>query len=378
MNFDFNEEQYAFRDSVRTFLADTSSRVAIPAASRATIDRERWSGLAELGLFSILVPEQYGGLGLNFVDLCLALEELGGSLVSPLLLDTLVATDLIVNYGSEEQRSRMLPGMARGTTSVAVAMNEPNGGYELSDMSSIVEPPRTAAKSLLSGTKILVADADAADFLLFAARPAGAPNPCLSIIDTGRTGMKLREHQTLDLGSRYCQIDAMGVEVSDTDMVGQSSSAPLERLFDSSAFTAAIMMMGIAVKVLDSTIEYVKHRNQFGRAIGSFQAIKHRCADMAVAVDFGRSAAYYAAWSVANDALDRSKAVSIAKSFCADACRMVCNESTQLHGGMGFTWDLGLHFYLRRAKVLECSYGDSTFHRRRVLCASLSELGIRR
>jgi alkylation response protein AidB-like acyl-CoA dehydrogenase len=134
-------------------------------------------------------------------------------------------------------------------------------------------------------------------------------------------------------------------------------------------------MTGIAGKVFDKAVQYVKQRVQFGKPVGSFQAIKHRCADMAVAVEASRSAAYYAAWALANESPDHGKAISIAKSFCGDTARFVCNEGMQLHGGMGFTWALGLHLYLRRAKLLEYTYGDATHHRKRVLAAALAELG---
>jgi alkylation response protein AidB-like acyl-CoA dehydrogenase len=137
-----------------------------------------------------------------------------------------------------------------------------------------------------------------------------------------------------------------------------------------------MLMTGVAARVLDNSVTYAGQRTQFGKPIGSFQAIKHKCADMAVAVEASRSAAYYASWALAEDAPDRAKAVSIAKSFCGDAARFVCNEGIQIHGGIGFTWELGLHFYLRRAKVLEYSYGDAAYHRERVLAETLSELGV--
>jgi alkylation response protein AidB-like acyl-CoA dehydrogenase len=135
----------------------------------------------------------------------------------------------------------------------------------------------------------------------------------------------------------------------------------------------AAQLLGLADGALDLAVEYAKLRQQFGQPIGSFQAIKHRCADMAVAVDTSRSAAYYASWAMAEDSDDRAKAVSMAKSFCGDASRFVCNEGIQIHGGIGFTWELGLHFYLRRAKVLEYSYGDAAYHRERVLAETLAE-----
>ena len=137
-------------------------------------------------------------------------------------------------------------------------------------------------------------------------------------------------------------------------------------------------MSGIAAKMLDASVIYARQRNQFGSPIGSFQAIKHRCADMAVGIDASRSAAYYAAWALSDRSQDSPRAVSIAKSFCGDTARYVCNESIQIHGGIGFTWELGLHYYLRRAKTLEYLYGDASYHRERVLAITLAQLDAER
>jgi len=174
----------------------------------------------------------------------------------------------------------------------------------------------------------------------------------------------------------YHEVTFNDVTIVDRDFLGGApSAAALEQLMDASAMCAAVFMTGIAGKVMDQTVDYVKQRKQFGKAIGSFQAIKHKCADLAVSVDSCRSAAYYAAWAVALSTPDQRKSVSIAKSFCGDMSRFVCNEGIQLHGGMGFTWDLGLHYYLRRAKLLEYSYGDSAYHRKRVIAEALLDLG---
>jgi alkylation response protein AidB-like acyl-CoA dehydrogenase len=172
-------------------------------------------------------------------------------------------------------------------------------------------------------------------------------------------------------------LDMSDVHVVRDDIIGgDPSPRSVDRLLDASGVIAATMMTGISGKVLDNAVTYAAQRTQFGKPIGSFQAIKHRCADMAVTIDASRSAAYYAAWALAEEAPDRAKAVSMAKSYCGDASRFVCNEGVQLHGGIGFTWELGLHFYLRRAKVLEYSYGDAAYHRERVVSETLAELGV--
>jgi alkylation response protein AidB-like acyl-CoA dehydrogenase len=200
-----------------------------------------------------------------------------------------------------------------------------------------------------------------------------------ALVEREHRGIACRPHRTLDLTSRYDNVSLSNVEVAQHQVLAGHGAKDAEaRLLNSAALASTLVLTGIASTVFDRTLSYVKERHQFGRPIGAFQAIKHRCADMAMMLEASRSAVYYAAWALANDAPDRDKAVSIAKSYGGDAARSICNEGTQFHGGMGFTWDLGLHFYLRRAKVLEHSHGNATFHRRRLLEAALTELGVSR
>ena len=378
MDFDFNDEQYLFRDTARQFLSDhfPGPRPDAPRPSAETV-AVTWSGLAELGIFSLLVPEAYGGLGLGLVDLVLVLEEFGCSLMLPRVVDTLIATDVIARFGTQEQQAWLLPAIAEGRSSVAIAIAEPAARYSLADVTTALTPGDCVSR--LNGIKMLVPDAMAADKLLVVCRLGAGTDTrsgCgLVIIDRDHAGVACREHQALDPACAYFEVGLSNVEVSGREVLGNGDAAPaVARLFNVCALAAAAVMTGISGKVLDTTVDYVKQRSQFGKVIGSFQAIKHRCADMMVAVDSSRSAAYYAAWTLANDAAGQSISVSIAKSYCGDAARFVCNEGIQLHGGMGFTWDLGLHFFLRRVKTLEYAFGDSTFHRERLLSDSLREL----
>jgi alkylation response protein AidB-like acyl-CoA dehydrogenase len=374
MDFDFSDEQFAFRDSVRAFLAGRPAPSGPgPARPSDATSQKLWGGLAELGIFSVLVPEIYGGLGLTGVDLALVVEEFGRALMPPLVMETLIATDLISRLGSDRQKSALLPDIAAGRLRLSCAVAEALTGYDPANISTAIAA--NTGKWRLNGAKLLVPDAAAADLLVVTARMAGTSQLALVVLERIRGGVQLREQNTLDLMSPYHEVCFADVAVDAGDLLG-SEAAPesVQLLYDAGAVSAAATMTGIAGRVMDTAVEFVKQRNQFGRPIGSFQAIKHKCADMAVAVESSRSAAYYAAWSLAWGDGERRKAVSIAKSFCGEASRLVCNDGIQLHGGMGFTWDLGLHHYLRRAKQLEYSYGDATFHRRRVLEQALREL----
>ena len=371
MNFDFSDEQYLFRDTLRAYLGE---RLPTPeAAGRLGRQEHRalWSELADLGVFSILVPETFGGLGLGFVDLVLTLQEFGRHLIPTSVVDTLIATDAVVRYGRLEQQQALLPAIAAGRMRIAVAASEVGGGDPARMATSI---SFAGCDGRLSGSKLMIAAASDADYLLVASR-----NGALTLIEPSRSGVELRRQSTLDVAAEYHAAEFHEVGLTERDLLGNSEAETAgTRLQDAAATSAAAMMTGISRMVLERVVDYVKHRVQFGRPVGSFQAIKHRCADMAVSIESSDAASCYAAWALATDSPEQAKAVSIAKSYCGDTARTVCNEGIQLHGGMGFTWDMGLHFYLRRVKVLEQMAGDATDHRRRLFAESVREVDVNR
>ncbi len=374
MDFDFSDEQYMFQEATRGLLDKSYGLDRVRALLEGDgLDRELWARLTESGAFAMLVPEEHGGMGLSFVDLSLVLEEYGRSLVPAPVAETIAATDVILRHGTAEQKEKLLPLIAEGSLRIVPAVTEAEAGYDPTDIRVTAEPSGNGWK--VSGRKVLVPHAATADLILLALR-FGKDGPLgLALIERERAGISLREHSTLDPSSRFHELDLDGVTIVRDDIVGgEANVASVTRLLDASGVVAATMMTGISGKVLDQAVDYAKQRTQFGKPIGSFQSIKHRCADMAVAIDASRSAAYYAAWALAEDAPDRTRAVSMAKSYCGDTSRFVCNEGIQLHGGIGFTWELGLHFYLRRAKVLEYSYGDAAYHRERLLTDTLQQL----
>ena len=375
MDFDFSDQQYMFRETFHGFLEQNHDlRKHIALMEGDGFDADLWQRLTDLGLFSMLVPEEFGGLGLSFVDMALVLEELGKALVGSPVSETIVAADLLVRYGSGQQQARLLPLVASGKLRVTTAITEPESGFDPRNIRACTSS--TGGGWILDGHKIMVPNAAGADLIMVAARIGPAQELGIVLLEPHRQGVALSEHATLDPACRFYALTLSNMTVRPEDILGGASPHPasLARLLDVSSAVAATQMIGIAIKVLDISVAYAAQRIQFGKPIGSFQAIKHKCADMAVAIDAGRSAAYYGAWAIAEDAPDRAKAVSIAKSFCGDTARLVCNEGIQIHGGMGFTWELGLHWYLRRTKVLEFSHGDAAFHRERVMAATLAEL----
>lgn len=377
MDFEFNEQQQMFRDTFRKLLTDQYdlARHATPIQTER-FDPELWRQLSELGLFGMLVPEEFGGMGLCWVDVALVVEELGRSLIHSPVCDTIVAASLISRHGTAKQQSSLLTRVAAGKMRFAAAIAEPECEYGAANISSSVA--RSSDGLRLRGNKVLVPACDATGRILVSALIGETSTPGFVIVDPDAGGVSIQSHTTLDPTCQLVRVDFDDVVVDATDILGAADGAGciVEHALDMLNAAAALELVGVSERMLELAVAYANQRVQFGRPIGSFQAIKHRCADMAVAVDSAKSAAYYAAWAVSENASDRAKAVSMAKSYCGDAARMVCNESIQIHGGMGFTWELGLHYFLRRTKLLEFSYGDAAYHRERVLAATLDGLGI--
>jgi alkylation response protein AidB-like acyl-CoA dehydrogenase len=333
VNFDFSPDQIELRDTV----------------ARALSDGADWNALADLGLFAMLVPEALSGMGLSFVDMALIVQALGGALAPLAITDTLIATDLIARHKKGGLASELLPGVAAGKTRIALAWQEPASGYWTDDIASMA----------VAGHKMLVAHADEADLFLV------ATDKGLVLIE--KSAATLTPHQSFDPSCAHHFL-----EYSTSNALQLGAWMPRDRLFDIAATVNAGMLLGIAEKLLRLSADYARERVQFDKPIGSFQGIKHKCADMATAVEAAKSVAYYAFWGIAEDAPDRALAASMAKAWCGDTATRVGHDAVQIHGGMGFTWELGLHHYLRRTAVLASSYGDSTWHRERVLAETLA------
>ena len=362
MDFAFNEEQQNLAETVGNVLADYPA-LAGPDLDRAA-DGDAWDALAALGLFSLLVPEADGGVGLTLVDCALAIEALGAGLAPPVVASTLLVTEVIARFGSSEQRARWLGPLAAGEVRAAIAVAE----------SGAEDPTRCATQmrsGALSGTKIAVAGAADADLFLVTAQDRG--RPLLVLVERSAAGVTVRHHESLDPSAGLAAVGFVAVPLEAPSLLGADrGEAVLETLLDLASTVHAGLAIGIAGRMHDVAVEYAKTREQFGQVIGAFQSIKHRCADTAVAVEAGRATAYYAFWSCSEGMDDRSRSASSAKAYCTEIARDASNDAIQIHGGMGFTWELGLHRFLRRAKILEHAIGTPSWHYARVLAAALA------
>ncbi|MGG5822058.1 acyl-CoA dehydrogenase family protein [Falsiroseomonas sp. HW251] len=372
MDFEFTPDQRQMQESIRALLATRYDLARLrQITDEKGFDETLWQALAEAGVFAVMVPEAHDGLGLAPVDAVLLVEEFGRALAPAPVVETMLAAVLIARFGTPDQQATYLPRIAGGALRVTLAHAEAEAGPGSEDIGLRAVEQGNAWK--LHGAKILVPNAGVADLLLVTARFGEAGQLGIALCEPGATGLTRREQATLDLASRHHALEFAGV-VADV-LGGTPDAAAVELLVDLGAAAAAAEMAGIASRVLDDSVAYAAQRVQFGKPIGSFQAIKHKCADIATAVEGARSAAYGAALAMSGTG-DTIKPVSIAKAFAGETARRACNDAIQIHGGIGFTWDLGLHLWLRRTRLLETTYGDVAWHQERVLARSLVELGL--
>jgi alkylation response protein AidB-like acyl-CoA dehydrogenase len=325
-----------------------------------------WKNIAELGWPGLMFPEQYGGSGYSFVELCVLMEELGRALLpSPFHSAVLTFGLPILFAGSEAQKQRYLAALASGKMLGTLALTEPSASFEPSGIS--VRADSHGGKFVLNGTKLFVLNAHTADELLVAVRTSDSGGPeqgiSLLLVPGKAAGVEMTPLQTI-ASDRQFEVEFRNVEVGADALVGPLHDGwqMIKKTLDYATVAKCAEMVGIAQVAFDMAVDYAKNRVQFGRPIGSFQAIKHKCADMVIDVDGSRFITYRAAWCLA-EGLDAAKEIAMAKAWTSDACRRVCAQAHQIHGGIGFTKEYDLQLYFRRAKQGEVLYGDADWHR---------------
>jgi alkylation response protein AidB-like acyl-CoA dehydrogenase len=362
MNFAFTDEQEELRKTVRAFLDAKSPESAVreQMETEAGYDETVWRQMAEqMGLQGLSIPEEFGGSGFSFIELGIVLEEMGRSLLcAPFFSTVVLAANTLQHSGDDAAKKDYLPGIASGETIATVAFTEPSGKWDEAG----IEMQATAAGDgwTLSGTKMFVLDGHTANLIIVAARtPAGVS---LFAVDGDASGLTRSALSTMDQTRKQAKLE---FEDTPAKLIGTDGDGwnVLNKVLDLVAIGLAAEQVGGAQKVLDMAVEYAKVRVQFGRPIGSFQAIKHKCADMLLEVESAKSAAYYGMWcaSELNDELP--SVASLAKAYCSEAYFHATAENIQIHGGIGFTWEHPAHLYFKRAKSSELLFGDPTYHR---------------
>ncbi len=373
MNLAFDEAQQELRAQARAFLAEHSGpeQVRRAMASELGFDPGLWKQIsAELGWTALLVPETYGGLGLGPVELVALAEVMGEALLcAPFFSSVCLGAQALLVAGSEEQKRLHLPGIAAGTTLATVAALEPSGRFDASGIEAVAR--RAGGEFVLSGAKRYVVDGHCADLLVVPARregSAGEEGVSLFLVPARAAGVERRALPSLDQTRRQAELWLRDARVPAGALLGEEGRGwpAMEKTLDLAAIALAAEQVGGAQRCLDVSVAYAKQRVQFGRPIGSFQAIQHKCADMMVAVEAARSGVYWAACVAAEGGEDLSVAASLAKATASEAFFRCAAESLQIHGGVGFTWEVDVHLYLKRARGGESLLGDPAFHRERV------------
>ncbi|MCX8073034.1 MAG: acyl-CoA/acyl-ACP dehydrogenase [Candidatus Binatia bacterium] len=363
MDFAFTPEHEELRQTVRRFLQDRSDEATVRRlmVTDEGFDRATWQQLAgQLGLTALIVPEQFGGSGLGPVELAIALEEMGRFLFcAPYFSTAVQAVSLLVEAGNDEAKQELLPQIASGEKIVAVALAEAPGIWEPGEVR--FKARRTPSGWTLTGEKTAVIDGHIADELLVVAQ--GDAGLSLFRVRGDADGVQRELLPTLDLTRKLARIRFRKTP-AECIAAGDDMQAQIERAFLLGLVALSAEQVGGAQQCLDMSTQHAKTRWQFGRPIGSFQAIKHRCADMLVAVEFAKSAAYHAAFRAAEaDVAELPVAARMAKAYCSDAFFQVANDTIQVHGGMGFTWEHSAHLYFKRAKSSALLFGDAVHHR---------------
>ena len=360
MEFALNDEQVELQRELRRFLAKYADETAVREQldDPSGYDRDLWKRMgSELMLQGIAIPEEYGGLGFTFVEVGLVLEKFGRALtVSPFLGSCVMAASLIQAIDDEASNAELLPGIASGESVVAVAMAEDTGSWRLDDVT--LTASAAGSDWTLDGHKSYVLDGACADTLIVAARTPEGP----ALFAVAATGLTHTPMPTMDLTRKLARVEFASTPAR-LIARGEAARAVVTTMTDLSAIALAAECVGGNAKVLEMAVEYAKVREQFGRPIGSFQAIKHKCASMLVDLESSRSAAYYALWAAATGHEDAPLVAPLVKAHCVDTYLAGAGENIQIHGGIGFTWEHPAHLYLKRAKSSQLLLGDSDLHR---------------
>jgi len=370
MNFGFTEDQEHLRKTVRDVLAERApmKRVReIMEDPAATHDADLWQQMAELGWLGLAFPESSGGAELSLVEQCIVLEELGRVLAPTPYLPTAMAAEAIQQLGNEVQRAEWLPRVASGELKATLELTEESG--DAPDAPPLVAHPEGDG-FVLSGSKLFVPDAGAADVFVVVARAEGpgAGGLAAFLVPAATPGVSVEPMRSMDLLRPLSTVRFEGVALSASSRLGAEgdASAALERVLDRARVMICAESVGAAERCLEDSVQYASERIQFGRPIGVNQAIKHKCADMLLAVESSKSITYYAAWAAESSEDEAATTASMAKSYVGDAFRGVAGDNIQIHGGVGFTWEYDCHLYFKRAKSDEAWLGDGSEHRERV------------
>ncbi len=371
MDLGLTEEQELLKNFARDFLTNecTEKLVRDMEEDERGYTDDLWNGMANQGWMGLITSEELGGAGLHFLDLCVLLEEFGRALVPGPFINTVLASGLVEAVGTDEQKQQYCTAVAAGQHVMTLALTEPSARFD----SSGVEASAVSDGSggyVLNGTKLFVPDAHVSDTIVLVARTPGSQGDegvSMFLVPGNAEGVSTTVLQTI-AGDKQCEVKLDGVRVGADALLGPEGGAwpiiDVAKRYYTVAYCA--YLVGLAQRDFEISVDYAKERIQFGRPIGSFQAIQHKAADMITDVDGSRFIMYRAAWAVTENEPDAELQVAMAKAWCSDATRRVVAHGQQIHGGIGFTKEYIIQLYFRRQKMAELMWGDADHHREKV------------
>jgi alkylation response protein AidB-like acyl-CoA dehydrogenase len=366
MELEFTSEQDELRDSIRAVLTKESPvSLARRVVEDGVFPTDLCKTMTALGWAALTVPEADGGVGLGMLEAAILAEELGRVIAPGWLLPTVTQfLPAVRESATPEQAARFLGGVARGEISGTLAIAEHSGSFDPADVAATWS--EDGAQVVLTGEKRFVIEGDVVDeVVVVARRPGSERDDGVRAVVVPARDMAASRVNALDGSRRLVHLDLDGVRVARDRLLGDGSSAAagLRRAIEEATVALALETVGTAQTVFDVTLDYAKHREQFGVPIGSFQAIKHKFADMLIALERARATGYFAALTIAEDDPRRDSATSVAKAAAGDCQRLLGKEGIQIHGGIGYTWEHDMHLYVKRMKSNEPLFGTSAWHR---------------
>ena len=358
MNFDFSDDQKLLRDQARKFLQDKCDRSVVRSIledDKQKYSKELWKDICGMGWTGTAIPEEYGGLGLGMLELCVIAEELGRSLApTPFSSSIYLFAEFVKSYGSEDQKKKYLPRIASGEILGTFALSETNGTPRPNNIKANVSDEK------LNGEKTPVNDGEVADLIIVAANSdnnANLNSLSLYIVEKNDPGISASSLETIDPSRPACSISFNSVNVEQLGQKGEGWSM-IENIFNRAAVLLSFEQIGGAQVSLDEAKKYSLERFAFGKQIGSFQAMKHKMVDMYVKIELARSNAYYGAWALSTDSNELPIAAAGARVSASEAYDYASKENVQIHGGVGFTWEYDCHLFYRRSKLLSLNIGS--------------------
>ena len=370
MDLGLTEEQELLKNFARDFLTNncTEKLVREMEEDERGYTDDLWKGMADQGWMGLITSEELGGTGMSFLDLCVLIEEFGRALVPGPFINSVLTAAFVEAIGTDAQRQEICTKAASGDLVLTFALTEPSARYDSSGIEA------TAAADgdgyVLNGTKLFTPDAHVADVILVAAREPGSKGDdgvSLFLVPGNAEGLSTTVLKTI-AADKQCEVKLDGVKVGANAVLGQAGGgwAMIEEAKKYFTVAYCAYLVGLAQRDFEISVDYAKERIQFGRPIGSFQAIQHKAADMVTDVDGSRFIMYRAAWAVTEQEADAALQVSMAKAWCSDATRRVVAHGQQIHGGIGFTKEYIIQLYFRRQKMAELMWGDADHHREKV------------